>query len=282
MSKSFFTQEQLEKARQIDSAYALKILEVCVEYDDQHVEIPSTSHWLRKYVAGADPDYVRCIAIPHGEWEFIVIVSVVIGMDHCRTMWLHEDVLAQEKFFSEDPESPIHSIVSMKDLYHAGTKASEQQLFDSGLAWIDPEAAKRQKWHTRGRVMWREQGDANEYCLVTTSGRWLFAFKHNGEGTDAQQRANVERIAALWNAGAGLLNPETDLLDSSLLRLLADIRAAAGDPSGRLMQDELVDHIRQLHEARATWALRESEYSDGRFESLSRDADEPADEGAQQ
>lgn len=70
MSKSFFTQEQLEKARQIDSAYALKILEVCVEYDDKHVEIPSTSHWLRKYVAGTDPDYVRCIAIPHGEWEF--------------------------------------------------------------------------------------------------------------------------------------------------------------------------------------------------------------------
>jgi hypothetical protein len=32
-----------------------------------------------------------------------------------------------------------------------------------------------------------------------------------------------------------------------LLNLLADIRAAAGDPEGKLMQDELVEHIAQLY-----------------------------------
>lgn len=43
--------------------------------------------------------------------------------------------------------------------------------------------------------------------------------------------------------------------ETGAFRLLADIRAAAGDPEGRLMQDELIKHIEQLHrdaeEARA-------------------------------
>ena len=34
----------------------------------------------------------------------------------------------------------------------------------------------------------------------------------------------------------------------SLLGLLADIRAAAGDPEGKLMQDELVEHIRVIYD----------------------------------
>ena len=34
----------------------------------------------------------------------------------------------------------------------------------------------------------------------------------------------------------------------SLLGLLADIRAAAGDPEGKLMQDELVEHIRAIYD----------------------------------
>lgn len=37
--------------------------------------------------------------------------------------------------------------------------------------------------------------------------------------------------------------PETEM---ALLRLVADIRAAVGDPIGRLMQDELVEHCRKL------------------------------------
>lgn len=33
-----------------------------------------------------------------------------------------------------------------------------------------------------------------------------------------------------------------------LLGLLADIRAAVGDPDGKLMQDELVEHIRAIYD----------------------------------
>ena len=36
------------------------------------------------------------------------------------------------------------------------------------------------------------------------------------------------------------------------LSLLADIRVAAGDPTGKLMQDELVHHIRALRECADT------------------------------
>ena len=31
-----------------------------------------------------------------------------------------------------------------------------------------------------------------------------------------------------------------------LLNLMSDIRDAAGDPNGKLMQDELIEHIRNL------------------------------------
>lgn len=33
-----------------------------------------------------------------------------------------------------------------------------------------------------------------------------------------------------------------------LINLISDIRDAAGDPHGKLMQDELVEHIRKLKE----------------------------------
>lgn len=36
------------------------------------------------------------------------------------------------------------------------------------------------------------------------------------------------------------------LADSALLGLVADIRAAVGDPAGKLMQDELVEHCRRM------------------------------------
>lgn len=64
----------------------------------------------------------------------------------------------------------------------------------------------------------------------------------------------IERAIACVNACDGLEDPEKEIADlraqnTSLFRLLADIRAAAGDPSGRLMQDELVEHIGKLKEA---------------------------------
>lgn len=39
---------------------------------------------------------------------------------------------------------------------------------------------------------------------------------------------------------------------TALLGLLADIRAAVGDPSGKLMQEELVEHCRRMRTALET------------------------------
>lgn len=44
-------------------------------------------------------------------------------------------------------------------------------------------------------------------------------------------------------------NEELKSSQASLLNLLADIRAAVGDPHGKLMQDELVQHCRDMREA---------------------------------
>lgn len=65
------------------------------------------------------------------------------------------------------------------------------------------------------------------------------------------------RIIAAVNACAGMADPEKEIQEMrdaqgnhvSLLRLLADIRAAVGDPQGKLMQDELVTHCREMREA---------------------------------
>jgi hypothetical protein len=46
-----------------------------------------------------------------------------------------------------------------------------------------------------------------------------------------------------------------DVSSNRLLGLLADIRAAVGDPTGKLMQDELVEHCRKLTHT-ADWNSR--------------------------
>lgn len=45
---------------------------------------------------------------------------------------------------------------------------------------------------------------------------------------------------------------------TALLGLVADIRAAVGDPTGKLMQDELVEHCRKLAHS-ADWNRRRVE-----------------------
>lgn len=47
--------------------------------------------------------------------------------------------------------------------------------------------------------------------------------------------------------------------DASLLGLVADLRAAIGDPEGRLMQDELIVHARKITTERnvALYVLRQ-------------------------
>lgn len=50
--------------------------------------------------------------------------------------------------------------------------------------------------HTQG--VWKvvEQGDADEFCIMTEDKRWIFAFRQNGELWTEEQRANAKLIAA--------------------------------------------------------------------------------------
>lgn len=70
--------------------------------------------------------------------------------------------------------------------------------------------------HTPEPWKWHAQGEANEYCMLTHDGRWVIAFRQNGELTDERQQANAQRIAACVNRLAGfktedIENPACDL-----------------------------------------------------------------------
>lgn len=65
--------------------------------------------------------------------------------------------------------------------------------------------------HTKEPWVCREQGEANEYCLLTSDGKWVIGFRQNGELLPAQQRENVRRIVACVNACA---NISTESLES--------------------------------------------------------------------
>lgn len=61
-----------------------------------------------------------------------------------------------------------------------------------------------------------------------------------------------KRITSEVNANA------VSVESTALLGLLADLRAAVGDPTGKLMQDELVEHCRKLAHS-ADWNRRRVE-----------------------
>lgn len=86
--------------------------------------------------------------------------------------------------------------------------------------------------HTAGPA-WvvHEQGDANEFVILTPEGRWVIAFRLNGEMTTAQQRPIVQTIAAapgLLDAARAaldlLMNPDAEPSDAS--RVEAQLRTA--------------------------------------------------------
>ena len=68
-----------------------------------------------------------------------------------------------------------------------------------------------------------------------------------------QLRAERDDAAALAkNYAERMVRSDAELAEArALLGLLADIRAAVGDPTGKLMQDELVERCRKLRAASA-------------------------------
>ena len=66
----------------------------------------------------------------------------------------------------------------------------------------------------------------------------------------AAERDDANALAR--NYAARMARSDAELAEArALLGLLADIRAAVGDPTGKLMQDELVERCRKLRAASA-------------------------------
>lgn len=103
--------------------------------------------------------------------------------------------------------------------------------------------------HTPEPWKWHAQGEANEYCMLTHDGRWVIAFRQNGELADERQKANARRIAACVNRLAGfktedIENPACDLtghgallskliyLEMQLDKLLAALNLIEVDKDG--------------------------------------------------
>ena len=68
----------------------------------------------------------------------------------------------------------------------------------------------------------------------------------------AKERGDASALAK--NYAARMARSDAELAEArALLGLLADIRAAVGDATGRLMQNELVERCRQLRADRDMW-----------------------------
>lgn len=57
---------------------------------------------------------------------------------------------------------------------------------------------------TQGTWKFHEQGDANDYAMITQDGRWVIAFRQNGEIMPEVQKSNARRIVACVNACEGI------------------------------------------------------------------------------
>lgn len=75
--------------------------------------------------------------------------------------------------------------------------------------------------HTPGPWKFHEQGDANQYCLLTNDKRWVIAFSQNGELHTPEQIANAKLIAAAPDLLEALEETDKDLcvLESTMRQI---------------------------------------------------------------
>jgi hypothetical protein len=64
-----------------------------------------------------------------------------------------------------------------------------------------------------GRIYFRANGEANSYSLIDHNLiKWVMALLVNGEHTTARQGEIMERMAACWNACAGIPTEELEII----------------------------------------------------------------------
>lgn len=73
-----------------------------------------------------------------------------------------------------------------------------------------------------GRLTVHESGDANSYALRSADGRWFVALLHNGEAGLDQQRVNLRRLAACWNACNGVSTEDLEVDNVRFVEMLKE------------------------------------------------------------
>lgn len=106
--------------------------------------------------------------------------------------------------------------------------------------------------HTQEPWKFLEQGDADEYCLVTADGlKWVIAFRINGEMMPDMQRANARRIVACVNRLAPF---KTEDIEDLGCDLFADDRPRFDEAMRKVMsltkeRDTAWEELRKIREA---------------------------------
>jgi len=92
--------------------------------------------------------------------------------------------------------------------------------------------------HTQEPWKFLEQGDANEYCLVTADGlNWVIAFRINGEMMPDMQRENCRRIVACVNACAGIPIEDVEGLNGEIANAFEILRSATNQLGNAWLED---------------------------------------------
>lgn len=67
--------------------------------------------------------------------------------------------------------------------------------------------------HTQGRLSFLANPiEPNKYVIAVNDQRWFMSILHNGEQWEPEQRENMRRLVACWNAAEGL---STESLESA-------------------------------------------------------------------
>ena len=76
--------------------------------------------------------------------------------------------------------------------------------------------------HTPGPLIVHAQGDADDYCLLTTDRRWVMAFRQNGELLNDEQKANIDLIAEAFSVATetGMAPRQMHATAAALIRTL--------------------------------------------------------------